>query len=156
MESVYIETTVVSYLAARPSRELLAAARQQMTHEWWRERRSAFACYVSQIVLDEIIGGDAEAAKARMALVEDLPVLKATVQAEHLTQAILAAGVMPARAVRDAAHIAVAAANDIDYLLTWNCRHLANAQIARRVSLVCQAQGFRAPVICTPEELMGE
>ena len=91
-----------------------------------------------------------------MALLEDFAVLEATEEAEILTQAILAAGAMPKKAVRDAAHVGIAATHDINYLLTWNCRHLANAQIMRRVSVVCNAKGFSMPVICTPEELMGE
>lgn len=156
MESVYIETTVVSYLVARPSRDLLVAAHQQATHDWWRDRRQAFECYVSQVVLDEASAGDAEAATARMGLIGELPALEATEQAERLTEAILADGAIPVRAVRDAAHVAVAAVHDVDYLLTWNCRHLANAQIMRRMSVVCNFQGFSMPVICTPEELMGE
>jgi len=82
-------------------------------------------------------------------------VLEASVEAEHLAEAIIEAEAIPKRAVRDAAHIAVAAVNDIDYLLTWNCRHLANAQLIRRVSVICNAKGFNMPVICTPEELMG-
>jgi predicted nucleic acid-binding protein len=135
---------------------LLVAAHQQASHDWWREQRAAFDCYVSQIVLDEISAGDAEAAEARIRLIEGLPVLGATEPAERLTEAILADGAIPARAVRDAAHIAVAAAHGIDYLLTWNCKHLANAQIMRKVSAVCEVQGFRMPLICTPEELMGE
>ena len=156
MESVYIETTAISYLAARPSRDLLVAAHQQATHDWWRERRQAFECYVSQVVLDEASAGDPEAAAARMALIGELPVLEATEQAERLTEAIVVDGAIPVRAVRDAAHVAVAAVNDVDYLLTWNCKHLANAQIMRRVSVVCNLQGFSMPLICTPEELMGE
>ena len=156
MESVYIETTVVSYLAARPSRDLLVAAHQQATHDWWRGRRHLFECYVSQVVLDEASLGDAEAAPGRMALIGELPVLEATEQAERLTEAIVTTGAMPLRAVRDAAHVAIAAVHGVDYLLTWNCKHLANAQIMRKVSVACTTEGFSMPVICTPEELMGE
>lgn len=156
MESVYIETTVISYLTARPSRDLLVAAHQQATHDWWRERRQLFECYVSQVVLDEAGAGDVDAAKARLASVSRLPVLEATEEAEQLTEALVADGAMASRAVRDAAHVAVAAAHDIDYLLTWNCTHLANAQIMRKVSFVCNSRGFGMPLICTPEELMGE
>ena len=118
--------------------------------------RSEFECFVSQVVLDEIAAGDAEAARERMRTIANLPVLEATEEAELLTKAIMASGVMPNRAVRDAAHIAVAAVNDVDYLLTWNCRHLANAQVMPRVGRVCNAKAFNMPVICTPEELMGE
>ena len=155
MESVYIETTVISYLASRPSRDILVAAHQQTTDEWWTFRRHEFECYISQIVIDEIQAGNIEAAEKRMEEIGDFPVLEATIEAEGLTEAIIEGGAIPERAVRDAAHIAVAAVNDIDYLLTWNCGHLANAQIIRRVSVICNAQGYSMPVICTPEELMG-
>jgi len=99
--------------------------------------------------------GDIEVANKRMEEIGDFPVLEVTVEAEHLAEAMIEGGAIPKRAVRDAAHIAVAAVHDIDYLLTWNCRHLANAQIIRRVSVICNAQGYNMPVICTPEELMG-
>lgn len=155
MESVYIETTVISYLVSRPSRDILVAAHQQTTNEWWGSRRQEFECFISQIVIDEIQAGDPEAAGKRMKEIEDFAVLEATVEAEHLTAAIIEGGAIPKRAVRDAAHIAVAAVNDIDYLLTWNCRHLANAQIIRRVSVICNTRRYSMPVICTPEELMG-
>ncbi len=156
MESVYLETTFISYLVARPSRDLLVAAHQQATQEWWADRHNAFECFVSQVVLDEASVGDSTEIEKRLAALSDLPVLEVTEEVESLTQAILSSGVIPPRAVRDAAHIAVATVNEIDYLLTWNCKHLANAQIARRVSSVCERLGRRMPIICTPEELMGE
>jgi hypothetical protein len=156
MESVYIETTTTSHLAAPPSRDLQVAAHQQATHDWWRSRRQQFECFISQVVLDEAAAGDAGAAAARQLLMDQLAVLEVTEEAERLTAAIVAAGAMPSRAVRDAAHIAVAAVNAVDYLLTWNCRHLANAQIMRKVAVVCNSSGLAMPLICTPEELMGE
>lgn len=155
MESVYIETTVVSYLVSRPSRDILVAAHKQSTDEWWNSRRQEFECFISQIVIDEIQAGDRDAAEERMKEIGDFAVLEATIEAERLTEAIIEGGAIPKRAVRDAAHIAIAAVNDIDYLLTWNCRHLANAQIIRRVSVICNTRGYSMPVICTPEELMG-
>ena len=155
MESVYIETTIISYLASRPSRDILVTAHQQTTFEWWISRRDEFECYISQVVIDEIQAGDSEAAKKRMKEIENLAVLEVTIEAQGLTEAIIQGGAIPERAIRDAAHIAVTSVNDIDYLLTWNCRHLANAQIIRRVSLICNTQGYNMPVICTPEELMG-
>ena len=155
MESVYLETTFISYLIAHPSRDLLVAAHQQTTHDWWTDRRHHFECYVSQVVIDEASAGDAEEAKQRMDMISAFPVLEVTEEAECLTSALLASKAIPLRAVRDAAHIAVAAVHDVDYLLTWNCRHLANAQIIRRVSVVCNREGYNMPVICTPEELMG-
>ena len=137
MESVYIETTIISYLISRPSRDILVAAHQQTTYEWWTSRRYDFECYISQVVIDEIQAGDNEAAEKRMEEIGNLSVLEATTEAEALTEAIIEGGAIPKRAVRDAAHIAVAAVNDINYLLTWNCRHLVNAQIIRKVSVIC-------------------
>ena len=118
MESVYIETTIISYLASRPSRDLLVAAHQQITHDWWSLRRGQFECYVSQVVLDEVQTGDNEAAEKRVESIADLPVLEATAEAEGLTKAIVEAGAIPKQAVRDAAHIAVATVNHVDYLMT--------------------------------------
>lgn len=156
MESVYLETSFISYLVVRPSRDLLIAAHQQVTQDWWANRRSEFDCSVSQVVIDEASAGNPGEAQKRLAITDDLAVLEITEEAEALTQAIMAAGMLPAHAVRDAAHVAVAAVHAIDYLLTWNCKHLANAQIARRMTMVCDQLGHRMPIICTPEELMGE
>ena len=156
METVYLETTFVSYLVSRPSRDLLVAAHQQTTEDWWLERRQNFECYVSQVLLDEASAGDPEEAKTRMAMIGGFPVLEITEETESLTAAIIDSGAIPSHAVRDAAHIAVATINDMDYLLTWNCKHLANAQMIRRLAVVCNQQGYNMPVICTPEELMGE
>ena len=156
MESLYLETTFISYLVARPSRDLLVAAHQQTTQEWWADRRAEFECSISQVVIDEASLGDPQEVQKRLAVIGNLPALEVTEDAESLAQAILSSGVIPPRAIRDAAHIAVAAVHDIDYLLTWNCRHLANAQVMRRISLVCDRLGRRMPIICTPEELMGD
>jgi predicted nucleic acid-binding protein len=155
MESVYLETTFISYLVALPSRDLLVAAHQQATLEWWTNRRSEFRCCASQVVIDEALAGDATEVQKRQAILAVLPALEVTDDAEALTEAIMRAGVLPAKAIRDAAHIAVAAVHGIDYLLTWNCKHLANAQIGRKIAQVCERLGQRMPVICTPEELMG-
>jgi predicted nucleic acid-binding protein len=155
MESVYLETSFLSYLVAPFSRDLLVAAHQQTTQQWWRERKSAFNCLISQVVLDEASRGDNEESRKRMDIANRLPVLEITIDVEDLAKAILAAGIIPPKAVRDAAHIAVAAVHDIDYLLTWNCKHMANAQIMRRIGRLCNAEGYSMPLICTPEELMG-
>ena len=156
MESVYLETTFVSYLVSPLSKDVLVAAHQQATQDWWTRRRQEFDCFISQVVLDEVSAGDPEEARKRLAIARDLPVLEVTDEAESVAAAIVASGALAARAIRDAAHIAVAAVNDMDYLLTWNCNHLANAQIIRRVSLVCNKEGYNMPLVCTPEELMGE
>ena len=156
MESVYLETTLINYLTARPSRDLLVAAHQQITHDWWNNRRKDFQCYVSQVVIDEVSAGDPEESQKRMGIIDIFSVLEVTEDAELLTQVILGSRVIPPRAIRDAAHIAVAAVHGVDYLLTWNCTHLANAQIIRGISIVCNKEGFTLPIICTPEELMGD
>lgn len=155
MESVYLETSFISYLVARPSRDLLVAAHQHVTQDWWASRRSGFECSVSQVVIDEASAGDPGEVQKRLAIIGVLEVLEITEEAEALTEAIMGTGALPPQAVRDAAHVAVAAVQAIDYLLTWNCKHLANAQITRRLTLVCEKLGHRMPIICTPEELMG-
>jgi hypothetical protein len=156
MESVYLETTYISYLVARPSRDVLVAAHKQASQNWWESRRDQFECYVSQVVIDEASSGDPDEIQKRLAIISQLPVLEILEESESLALAILATGIIPPKAIRDAAHIAIAAVHEIDYLLTWNCKHLANAQIMRRISIVCENHGNRMPIICTPEELMGE
>jgi hypothetical protein len=156
METVYLETTFVSYLAALPARDLVIAAHQQVTRDWWQRRRDQFRLVISQVVLDEISAGDESEGRKRLELVKPLVVLAASPDAEALTAAIVETRVLPQKAVRDAAHIAVATVHGIQYLLTWNCRHLANAQISRRVARTCSERGFLMPTICTPEELFGE
>ena len=125
MESVYLETTFISYLVARPSRDLLVAAHQQATQEWWANRRSEFENCVSQVVIDEASAGDPVEVQKRLAILAGLPVLEITEDAESLAEAIMAAGMLPPHAARDAAHVAVAAVHAIDYLLTCGQSRLA-------------------------------
>jgi predicted nucleic acid-binding protein len=143
METVYLETTFVSYLVALPARDLVIAAHQQVTRDWWQRRRTQFRLVISQVVLDEISAGDESEVRKRLELVKPLPVLASSADAEALTAAIIEAGVLPEKAVRDAAHIALATVHGVQYLLTWNCRHLANAQISRRVSRNLQRAWLR-------------
>ena len=152
---VYIETTIPSYLVARPSRDLLIAAHQHLTREWWESRRPAFDPYVSEQVLVESAAGDATLARKRLELLADIPVLALTRGILRLAEALVAEGPIPRKAAGDALHIAVATAYGCEYLLTWNCRHIANAEIQRAARLVVRRQGFELPIICTPEELMG-
>jgi len=152
--TVYIETTIPSLLTAWPSGDLQIAAQQVATRDWWETCRGNLELYVSPEVLDEAAQGDAEAARLRLEAVANLPVLAVTDDVEALTRRILATGLIPPRATRDAAHIAFASAHGMDFLLTWNCRHIHNAMITRRMSGVCAALGFTLPVLCTPCELM--
>jgi hypothetical protein len=154
MESVYIETTFVSYLVSRPSRDLVVSGHQQLTRDWWEKRRSKFACFVSDAVLDEARDGDAEQAVLRLQAIEGFPRLAVTPEAERLAAAFLD-GVLPKKAARDAVHLAIATVGSVKYLLTWNCVHLANAQILDRLEPMAAAGGFKLPRVCTPEQLMG-
>jgi hypothetical protein len=143
-------------LTGQPSRDLVVAARQQLTHSWWRERRAAFDLYVSQVVLDEARAGDPDAAERRAALVADLPLLDLSPAVAELAAALIERVPLPPRAGADAAHIAVAACHGMDFLLTWNSAHIANAELRPKVERVCRQLGYPAPVLCTPDELMGE
>jgi hypothetical protein len=151
---VYLETTIPSLLTAWPSRDLIIAADQQSTRDWWENRRQDFELFISPEVLGEAAQGDPEAARLRLEVLATLPVLAATQEVEELTRLILRTGLIPPRATRDAAHIAFAAVHEMDFLLTWNCRHIHNAMISRRLDETCAAQGYTMPVLCTPRELM--
>lgn len=154
--TVYLETSIISYLAARPSRDLITAARQQVTHTWWRERRPEFDLYVSQVILDEAAAGDPEAAMRRAELLAGLPLLDITPGVAELAAALIERVPLPPRAGADAAHIAIATYHGMDFLRTWNSAHIANAELRPRIEEVCRESGFRPPVLCTPDELMGE
>lgn len=154
-QRVYLETTIPSYLTAWPSRDLIIAGHQQLTKEWWQTRRNEFELCISQFVVDEASAGDADAARERMAILAPLPLLDISQAVLELASAILQSGAIPPKAARDAAHIAVSAVHGIDFLLTWNCAHIANAQIVKKVQAICVQHGFPCPLICTPEELMG-
>jgi len=153
---VYIETTIPSYLTARPSRDIVQAARQQLTREWWDVERRNYDLCISQIVLDEAAAGDAEAAQRRMAVIDTLPLLDLTFEVDGLAGTIMQSGLLPASASRDAVHIAVTAVHQVHFLLTWNCRHIANATIFRDLQHIIMSAGYDVPVICTPEELLGD
>ena len=153
---IYIETTIPSYLTARPSRDIVQAARQQLTREWWDVERRNYDLCISQIVLDEVAAGDAEAAQRRMAVIDTLPLLDLTFEVDGLAETIMQAGLLPASASRDAVHIAVTAVHQVHFLLTWNFRHIANATIFRDLQHIIMSAGYDMPVICTPEELLGD
>ena len=150
---LYLETTVVSYLAASQSRDIVVAAHQQLTREWW-QTRDRFELFVSQAVVDEVSRGDADVAARRVALLAQIPVLVLGDQVSELAKQLLRSHAVPAKANLDAVHIAVAAVNHLNYLLTWNCTHIANAAIRGKIEQTCQSAGLLVPIICTPEELM--
>ncbi|MCL0065682.1 type II toxin-antitoxin system VapC family toxin [Dehalococcoidia bacterium] len=150
---VYVETSVVSYLTGWPSRDLIVAAHQQITREWWQSR-TRFDLYVSQIVIREAAGGDPEAAALRLKVLEGVQVLQLSSEVRSLAKQLMTEGPLPRKTELDALHIGSAVVNGMDYLLTWNCTHIANAAIRHMIEAVCRSMGYEPPVICTPEELM--
>lgn len=145
----YLETSIVSYLAAHPSGDLVTAAHQRITHQWWRAADRHFEIFLSQVVLDE-------AAARRLALVAKLPLLEISPDVARFSAALLARVPLPPKAGADAVHIAAAAYHRMDFLLTWNCSHIANARLRPRIEGICRDLGASAPVLCTPEELVSE
>src|SRR5438093_203535 len=133
METVYIESTVVSYLVSEPSRDLIIAGHQQITREWWKQRRPVFDCVVSQFVLDEAAGGDARQAEKRLAILRGLRLVPITPAVIELAEEFIQSGALPTKAGRDAYHVAASAVHRLDYLATWNCRHIANAQVLKKL-----------------------
>jgi predicted nucleic acid-binding protein len=156
MKTVYIETSVVSYLTALPARDLLVSAWQSATHQWWLNRRSNFELVTSQLVLDEAAVGHPEAAERRLRSLAGIPILPITGAASELAVCLLKEGALPEKAADDALHLAIAAYHGVDYLLTWNCRHLDNAEMKPVMRSVCAICGHACPEICTPLELMGD
>jgi hypothetical protein len=151
---IYIESTIPSYLVARPARDLIQAARQQLTKDWWEFNHTAHELFTSQVVLDEIAVGEPAMARLRLESLQAIPLLVVTDAAKGLARKILDSGLLPATADRDAVHIALASTYNLDILLSWNCRHIANAAIQSRLRRLVESAGFDLPVICTPEELM--
>lgn len=152
--TVYIETTIPSYLTAWPRRDVVRAGEQQVTRDWWA-RRSEYELRVSSLVLLECGAGDAEAAALRLAALDGIPLLAQTPEAVVLAETLLREVPLPPRAAADALDIAVAAVNGISYLVTWNCTHIANATLRPRIEDLCRRSGYEPPVICTPKELLG-
>jgi hypothetical protein len=151
--SLYVETTIVSYLTAWPSTNVIRRGQQEVTKNWWDLSRSSFELYTSQFVIDESAAGDPIAAAARLAILAPIPKLLIGDQVVPLAQRLLAEGALPPKARLDALHLSVACCNGVQYLLTWNCKHLANAILWRKIEATCKAAGYLPPTICTPHEL---
>jgi len=150
---VYIETSVISYLTARPTNDLRAMANQNATIEWWETQRSKYDLVVSEFVITEAGFGNTEAASRRLAAMKDIMELQATEEVRSLGKALISRGAIPAKAEIDAYHVAIAAINGIEYLLTWNCTHIANDHTRPKIEAACRAFGYEPPIICTPDEL---
>ena len=154
MPSVYLETTIASYLAAQPSRDLIMAAHQQITHQWWLNARDRFDLYISDAVLNEIRGGDPDAAARRLAIVNGLPVLQLNDDVRNLVHEYDRRLGLVGRARADLPHFAFAVAYQMDYLVTWNCRHIANGEVIRRLLDANAALHRPTPLVVTPEEIL--
>lgn len=152
--TLYLESTIPSYLTARPSRDLIVAAHQQITHEWWQQVRTNFDIYISEAVLDEISAGDSDAASRRLAIVKEMPILALSEEVGSLAIEYQKELGLPYSAQLDIVHLACAVVYELDYLLTWNCKHLANGVIIQRLNNVNTTLGRKTPVIITPEELL--
>jgi predicted nucleic acid-binding protein len=156
---VYIETSVISYLTSRPSQDIVIAGHQQTTRDWWATYRAQFDVVASQLVVQEASAqeasaGDPQAAQQRLAVLAELELLAVTEEAIALAHALVEGGPLPAQAAEDALHIAIAVTNGIEYLITWNCKHLANASMRKDIDRICRLRGYEPIVICTPEELI--
>ncbi len=154
MQTVYVETTVISYYAARRTRDLIAAAHQEITFEWWERALPLFEPYVSQIVFDEISRGDTEAVQSRLAAVRTFGVLEMTLEVAALADAYFTALEIPDKARNDSYHLALAVYHGMDYLVSWNCTHITAGRVRTIVEAINDERGFGTPTICTPEELM--
>ena len=153
--SVYLETSIVSYYTARPSRDLVIAAWQEVTHEMWPVLQTHFDRYISALVIQEASRGDKEAAERRLNTLSGIPVLELTDQARELANSLITSGAIPGTSEEDALHIAVASLNGMEFLLTWNFSHINNAFKKSRIIKAIEGHGFVPPEICSPEELVG-
>ena len=154
LPKLYLETTIPNYLVARPSRIIHVAARHETTRRWWETRRRFFEIYVSDIVLQEARAGEPEMAAAREAAMTGLPQLEQPPAVDALAARLLEQGIIPPGAAPDAEHIVLAAVHAMNFLLTWNCKHIANAMHRGQVEAVCAGAGLVCPIICTPHHLV--
>jgi hypothetical protein len=151
---LYLETTIPSYLTARMSSDVTTARHQRITEQWWNSWRTQFDIYVSEHVLTEVEKGNAEAARRRQEIIAPYTVLVPDGRSKKLAKLLLEKSGLPTSAKMDAEHVAVAAVHSMDFLLTWNCAHLANKQSAPKITLICKAEGYICPTLCTPDQLI--
>ena len=152
--SLYLETSVVSYLTARPAPDLNTAAHQQITVEWWDTKRKNFDIYISKVVMKEAATGHAEAAERRVKILKPMRMLSINGEIVALARVLCERHSLPAKAVDDAFHIAIAAVHGVHFLLTWNCTHINNVATLGKIQKLCEERGHTCPVICTPDELI--
>ncbi|MCK6440189.1 MAG: type II toxin-antitoxin system VapC family toxin [Planctomycetes bacterium] len=154
--AVYLETSVIGYITSRPSRDLVVTARQQLTRDWFTRHSNAYSLFVSQLVVSEVSDGDKEAARERKSFLKGIALLGITDTSGQLATKLVECKAVPKKASEDALHIAIAAVHGVEYLLTWNCKHIANATLRQAIESACRDAGYEPPVICTPEELMND
>lgn len=154
--TLYLETSIISYLTGRASRNVVITAHQQLTRRWWNMQRQQFELFISPLVLQEAAAGNRSRAKRRLEAVRGLLVLAVTPEVAALAEQLMQNGPLPPKAEVDALHIGVAAVHGMEYLLTWNCKHIANARMRSQIEDICRNMGYEPPVMCTPEELMEE
>lgn len=154
MAKVYLETSFISYLVSRPSRDIIIAGNQQLTGIWWTEHRQKYECFVSELVIDESSFGDKDEVAKRMNVINSISSLNFTEDAKDLAARMLLSGVIPEKAATDAAHISIATVHKMDYILTWNVKHIANSHIFRQIERICEDSGFNIPILCTPVTLL--
>jgi hypothetical protein len=155
-KTVYLETSFISYLTSFPSTHIVTAGHQAITRWWWEKRRDAFKLYVSEPVRDEAAQGNPEIAAKRLAVIDEIQLIGVTDEAINFGKVLMQGNAIPVQAATDALHVAMSCVNGINYLLTWNCKHIANAERFADIERLCLAHGYIAPVICTPEELLGD
>jgi predicted nucleic acid-binding protein len=156
METVYIETSIVSYLRRRPSSQVVLAARQLLTAQWWNDERTKYELVTSQYVIDEASAGDLTLAAERLESLDGISLLPLDREIARIADEIMARAILPPSARTDALHIAMVAHHRIQYLLTWNCRHIANATILPRIHQLLTDLSIPIPIICTPEEMIND
>lgn len=152
--SVYVETTVIGHIAARQQSDIIVAARQLSSRRWW-DRRDRYRPVISQVVVDECSAGDAATANQRLELLAGIELLAVSAEARNLALELMARRGIPESEPRDALHVFTAAVHGIDFLMTWNFRHIANAGTRSRIEQICRDLGYTPPAICSPDELLG-
>ena len=154
MHSVYLETTVIGHIAGRLHADAVILGRQTITRRWWQTAAHRYRLLASNLVMAECGAGDTEAGHERLALLTNLDLLDIDEESEQLANALLASHAVPHTEPRDATHIAVTAVNGIDYLATWNFKHIMNPATQHLIDAVCREIGYEPPTICTPEQLL--
>lgn len=154
--SIYLETSFISYATNRLSNDFLVSAHQRLSRRWWEHRRSDFRFFVSEIVVAEIVRGNESAVEKRVTFLAGIESIDLNEASSTLAKSFLERSALPEKAAQDALHVAVAAVNGVDYLLSWNCKHIVNLEIYSGIQRIIEGSGYTAPKVCTPYELMGD